>query len=415
MLEQFFKSPRHPACLISGPGGVSLNSFARYLSESGYARDPGSRHVRSAAHLVYWANVNGMTAADIIETTLSRFASHLNDCQCPGFVGMNRDRLLRGARAFVSYQEGRPLAATSTHRHNDAPSALWKPFCQWMQQQRGTSERTLRDYRDLLNSLLVDVGEDTHKLNVTYLRQYIVEQGRTRGQARSKSATSALRMFIRFLIAQGKCAANLDAAIPSLAYWRLSSLPRYLQPEEVERVIASPNVETPVGKRDRAILLLLSRLGLRANDVWQLRLIDIDWHAATIRVCGKNKRQTQLPLTQEVGQAIADYLQHGRPRTDSEYLFVRAMAPFRQFRDTRAICDLAKLAMCRAHVNGPDRGAAHVLRHSAATSMLRQGASLQDISVILRHQSIASTQIYAKVDTMALYEIAQPWPGDLPC
>jgi site-specific recombinase XerD len=222
-------------------------------------------------------------------------------------------------------------------------------------------------------------------------------------------------MFLRFLITEGKCSAGLDAAIPAVAHWRLSSLPRYLQAEDVERVIASCDLTSPVGKRDRAILLLLSRLALRAGDVWQLRLEDIDWKEALISVSGKSRRETRLPLTQEIGDAIVDYLQHGRPQSDSNAVFVRSRAPFRAFACHSAISVIVERAMCRAGVECPSRGAAHVLRHSAASSMMRQGASLQDIAAILRHRSIETTQIYAKVDVISLRSIAQPWPTVQSC
>ncbi|MDP2430560.1 MAG: site-specific integrase [Hydrogenophaga sp.] len=415
MLDHFFKLPSQIACYSNGPGGELLNEFARYLSESGYSRSQGARHLRSAAHLMFWADGQGIPVTDVGEITLDCFAGHLHECRCQGFTGMYPDKLTRGARAFVVHRRRLQAVSAGECSSDAAPSGLWEQFCQWMQQRRGTSERTLQGYRDYLRTFLAGVENDLEQIDASYLRQFILERGRSCGLARAKATTSALRMFIRFLIAQGKCPADLDASIPSLAYWRLSTLPRYLQQDEVERVISSPHPDTPVGKRDRAILLLLSRLGLRAGDVLNLRLTDIDWYAATICVCGKNQRQAQLPLTQEVGDAIVDYLQHGRPRTDSDYIFVRSLAPFRRFRDTRAISDVAKLAMRRAGVDLPVRGAAHVLRHSVATSMLRQGASLQDISVILRHQSINSTLIYAKVDVIALGEIAQPWPEVSSC
>jgi site-specific recombinase XerD len=275
--------------------------------------------------------------------------------------------------------------------------------------------RTLSDYYHYLQPLLRDIYDDPSKIDVAYLRQFMLQLGRKGGNARAKSTTSALRMFVRFLIAQGRCTAGLDEAIPSVAYWRLSSLPQYLQPEEVERVISSPDMQTSVGKRDRAILLLLARLGLRAGEVVNLCLTDIDWHGATIRVCGKNKRQTLLPLTQEVGDAIVDYLQHGRPPTASQHVFIRALAPFRPYRDARGVSDVAKLALRHAQVNAPARGAAHVLRHSMATSMLRQSVSLNDISAVLRHTCLSSTEIYAKVDIPALQELAQPWPEAQSC
>jgi site-specific recombinase XerD len=179
-------------------------------------------------------------------------------------------------------------------------------------------------------------------------------------------------MFVRFLIAEGKCATGLDAAIPVLAHWRLSSLPRYLQPEQVEGIITSFDQNTPVKRRDRAILLLLARLGLRAGDVVKLRLNDIDWEGAWIYVAGKGRCQAQLPLTQEVGYAILDYLKDGRPQTDTDVLFIRSRAPFCAFASHSAISVIVAKAMRRAGVTCQSRGAAHILRHSVATSMLRQ-------------------------------------------
>jgi site-specific recombinase XerD len=222
-------------------------------------------------------------------------------------------------------------------------------------------------------------------------------------------------MFLRFLIADGKCATGLDAAIPVLAHWRLSSLPRYLQPDEVERVIASCDSATSVGKRDRAILLLLARLGLRAGDIVQLRLGDVDWKEAGICVSGKGRRQTLMPLTQEIGDAIADYIKDGRPRAAEDTLFIRSRAPFRALANHCAVSMIVVQAMRRAAVTCPSRGAAHVLRHSVASSMLRQGSSLQDIADVLRHRSVSTTEIYAKVDVLTLRQIAQPWPEVKSC
>jgi integrase/recombinase XerD len=188
------------------------------------------------------------------------------------------------------------------------------------------------------------------------------------------------------------------------------SLPRYLQPDDVERLIASCDSASLIGRRDRAILLLLARLGLRAGDIVQLRLHDIDWKGAWIHVCGKGRRDTRLPLTNEVGQALAAYLTEARPRTDTDAVFVRYRAPFRGFRSHCAVSVIVDRALRRAGVTRPSRGAAHLLRHSVATSMLRHGASLQEVSTLLRHRSLTTTQIYTKVDVMALRKIAQPWP-----
>jgi len=217
-------------------------------------------------------------------------------------------------------------------------------------------------------------------------------------------------MFLRFLIAEGQCAGGLDAAIPTVAHWRLASLPRYLPAKDVERLIASCDRASAVGRRDRAILLLLARLGLRAGDIAHLRLSDIDWKGASIQVCGKGRRQARLPLSQEVGQAIVAYLKKGRPRTNADTVFVSAVAPITPFASYCAVSSIVDRHLRCAGVVRPSRGAAHLLRHSLATSMLRQGTSLQDIAAILRHSSIETTQIYAKVDIPSLRQIAQTWP-----
>ena len=415
MLDHFFRSQHLIALLRGNPGVESLDVFAGHLVDCGYSRSQGARHLRAAAHLLHWLNGKRLSLTAIDVAAVNRFERHLVHCRCIGFTGMYRDKLLRGIRAFMAFQQGRPLCVGDVAQVEPAPSELWDSFCRWMREQRGIAERTLCDYRQYLQPLLAEIGTEPDLLNATRLRRFVLELGRNGGNARAKAATSALRTFTRFLVALGQCPASLVEAIPSVAYWRLSSLPRYLQPDEVERVLVSADTQTSVGKRDRAILLLLARLGLRAGDVVQLRLTDIDWRAATIAVSGKSRRQTLLPLTQEVGDAIVSYLQHGRAPTQSDRLFVRAIAPFRAFRDARAISDIAKLALRRSGVNAPQRGAAHVLRHSAATAMLRHGASLQEISTVLRHQSVVSTQIYAKVDVVALHELAQPWPEVLPC
>jgi site-specific recombinase XerD len=188
-----------------------------------------------------------------------------------------------------------------------------------------------------------------------------------------------------------------------------------LSGDEVERVIASCDVASGVGMRDRAILLLPARLGLRAGDIVQLRLSDIDWKQAWIHVSGKGRRETRLPLSHEVGAALVTYLTSGRPQTETDAVFVRVRAPLGAFHSHCAVSVIVDRALARAGVTRPSRGAAHLLRHSVATSMLQHGASLHDVAALLRHRSVATTQIYAKVDVTALRRIAQPWPEVQSC
>jgi len=265
-------------------------------------------------------------------------------------------------------------------------------------------------HRRYVRALLTQLGDVPSQWNAHGLRAFLLNHNRRYSPATVQACAATVRMFVRFLIAEGHCAVGLDGAIPRVAHWRLAVLPRYLPPDDVERVIASCDTASPVGRRDRAILLLLARLGLRAGDVAHIRLRDIDWQEAWIHVCGKSRQEARLPLSQEVGQAIVDYVQHGRPRTKLELVFLRSRAPLRALDSHGAVSGIVARALQRAGINRPSRGAAHLLRHSVATSMLRQGASLQDIGALLRHRSIETTQIYAKVDVTALQSIAQPWP-----
>ena len=287
--------------------------------------------------------------------------------------------ILTGARLLLEHLQGVHGRARRLTEPTAAQPRLLKAFYAWMRAQRGTSDLTLYNYGIPIRDLLRRFGENPSKLDAHRLRQFVLQQSRTTGWAKAQKCTTALRMFLRFLIAEGRCRAGLLGAIPVLAHWRLSSLPRYLPPEDVERLIASCDLSSPVGKRDRAILLLLARLGLRAGDIVQMRLQDIEWKGAWIHVSGKNRRQARLPLSQEVGQAIVAYLQEGRPQARTDALFVCSRAPFRALGSHCAVSVLVASAIRRAGITRPSRGAAHLLRHSLATSMLRQGASLQDI------------------------------------
>jgi integrase/recombinase XerD len=414
MLSEFFAARWRIRALQDGPAGALFEGFAQALSHMRYAAITGRRHLRAAEHFIDWTNRNGLSVPDLNGQALARFGRHLGRCRCH-YAHANRIDVLNGARIFLTYlRDAQMISASALHDAVQDP-VLFSAFSQWMRQQRGTCAATLSNYRRPIRELLRHLGEVPSRWNVHQLRAFVLENSRRSGWAAAKQCTTALRMFVRFLIADGHCPVGFEAAIPTVAHWRLAALPRYLQPAEVERLIASCDRTSPVGRRDRAILRLLARLGLRAGDIVQLRVSDIDWRGAWIDVYGKSRRHTRLPLTQEVGQAIVAYVQRGRPRTDADALFVRCRAPFRAFRSHCAISVIVDRALRRAGVARPSRGAAHLLRHSVATSMLREGASLQDIAAILRHRSIQTTQIYAKVDVAALQPIAQPWPEVRPC
>ena len=415
MMEQIFNYPSRLRSLRYGPDGPLLETFAKELCHGGYGEITAHRRIRAAEHFLCWSELEGIPISSLSQKCLEHFERHLDRCQCPGYGSRDRRVLLTGVRLFLKYLRS---AGTSNALVMGSPSqdpVLVREFCLWMRQQRGTRDSALRNYNHFIRQLLRRLGEDPAKFDAQSLRQFLLDKSQQSGWATVKNCTTAFRMFLRFLIAEGKCPPGLDAAVPVVAHWRLSSLPRYIQPEEVERIIACCNLKSSLSRRNRAIIILLARLGLRAGDIVNLSLGDIDWEGAWVYVSGKGRRQTRLPLTQEVGDAVLDYIQHGRPQTETDVLFLRSCAPFFPFSSSVAVSNMVARAMRRAGVRCRVRGAAHVLRHSVATSMLRQGASLQDIASILRHRSIETTQIYAKVDVATLRDIAQPWPEVQPC
>jgi len=404
-----FDSAARVDALRAGPAGELLEGFADALSHAGYAPITARRHLRAAEHFANWAARRGAWASGVTEQVVAGFRRHVPRCRCRRYGHADRS-LLHGVHLFLRYLEETGIIKLAAVASPVSDPLLLRAFRDWMRRQRGTCEGTLANYGPHIRELLTRVGEKPATVDAQTLRQFVLEGSHTCGWAAAKKRTTALRMFLRYMIAEGHCASGLDGAIPVLAHWRLASLPRYLPDDDIERLIASCDRTSPVGTRDRAILLLLARLGLRAGDIVQLRLTDLDWRGAWIRVCGKGRRQARLPMTQEVGQALVAYLAEGRPQTTTDVVFVRSRPPFRAFSSHCAVSVIVGRAFCRAGVTRPSRGAAHLLRHSVATSMLRHGASLDDVAALLRHRSIATTQIYAKVDVTSLNAIAQPWP-----
>jgi site-specific recombinase XerD len=222
---------------------------------------------------------------------------------------------------------------------------------------------------------------------------------------------SAIRSFLRFLLQEGWIERDLSAAVPIFAHWRLAALPETLRDDEVAKLTTIAEPRTPLGLRDRAIVLCLSELGLRASDVADLRLEGVDWKTRTLQVHRRKDRESALvPMTRKLTDALRVYLHRGRPACSTQSLFVLHQAPVGQPVTPMTInCVVRRLAR-RAGMGHRIRGT-HILRHSFASRMLRAGASLKQIADLLGHQSINTTMIYAKVDFAALAEVALPWPG----
>jgi site-specific recombinase XerD len=237
----------------------------------------------------------------------------------------------------------------------------------------------------------------------------MLKRSRHCGAESTQKLITALRAFLRYLHFRGLCSPDLDQAVPAFAHWRLARLPRCLTSEEVERLMAACKGNTLRRLRDRAVILLLVRLGLRAGDVSRLSFSDIDWQGGSLLVAGKGRHEIRLPLPQDVGEAVLRYLERRLPVQSSDRVFVRHMAPFKPLLSAHGVSGVVKRALRRAGIQAPAKGA-HLLRHTAATEMLRHGVPLRQIGLVLRHRSLDMSAYYAKVDVALLKQVAQPWP-----
>lgn len=241
---------------------------------------------------------------------------------------------------------------------------------------------------------------------------FVQRESRRLAPAALKGVANALRSFLRFGEFRGEITAALAAGVLPVATWTTTPpIPRAIAAAHAQRAIASCDGLTAVGRRDRAVLLLLARLGLRACEIIRLRLDDIDWDQSQLRVRGKGGRESLMPLPVDVGAAIAAYLEHGRPTCEDRHLFLRSLAPIRGLMEgSGAVGSIVRSALERAKVDAPHRGS-HQFRHALAVRMLQQGASLPEIGQVLRHRSPQSTSIYAKADLEALRTLVMAWPG----
>lgn len=414
MLTAYFKSAPTIARYRAGGAGPYLDRFVVWLADQGYRRVSIRRHVREVVKFAAWAKSVGFDTAPLDRTAVAQLHDDLAARGRLNYPSGNCRHVHQSACIFVRFLEvigaAQPTAVPVEKASQASP--LFVEFIAWMASHRGTRERTLASYRLPVERLLGSLGQpDTY--SAQRLRAFFLEQVNPAQPAKSKNLATAMRMFLRFLIVRGDCAPGLDFAIPTVARWRLSTLPKYLPSASVEALIASCDPSVPLGARDRAILLLIARLGLRASDVSSLQFCQLLWSKGTVRVAGKNRREVELPLPQEVGDAILHYLQHGRPRVASEAVFITTVAPFIPI--TRVVVGkTVARAIHQTGIEAPNRGA-HLLRHSAATSMLGDGISLTAIGALFRHSSIETTAIYAKVDVNLLKEVVQPWSGATPC
>jgi site-specific recombinase XerD len=408
MIERLFPDPHAQQHLCGGPIGPYVDGFVAQLAIQGYTEATTKDKRRLIAHLSQWLERHDLPLATLDEERIKQFLADYG----PTHV---RSGAARTCRMLLDYLREFGRIPPPTEVIDNTPlGRIESGFTHYLVAERGLSAATIINYRPTVHRFLEErFGAGEVKLDELCPRdvhRFLLRHAPRVSRARAKLMATALRSFFRFLRQRGSITSDLASAIPATTNWRLTGLPLSLGSEQVEALLDSCDQDTALGQRDYAILLLLARLGLRAGEVVALTLDDLDWDTGTLIVHGKGKRQERLPLPEDVGEAVANYLRQRRPQCATRRVFIRLQAPHRGFSSSSAIDDVVRRALDRTGLD-PDHKGAHLLRHSLATRLLGSGASLEQIAQLLRHAHPQTTEIYAKVDLRALRALAQPWPG----
>jgi site-specific recombinase XerD len=407
MQSHLDKNPSVPPKEAGGPLHSYIPDFTDSLANRGYSKQCIAYKVHLVRAFDQWVRQRRIKMEGFTEKRIQGFIRHRAKrySKKRGDAATLRSLLKRLQKAnVVSYLQPKVSALDQ----------LQLRFAQHLTEQRGLRPKSVRQYLFHSRRFLVERFGDgplsLSELNAQDIVRCILRQARIVSPHAARCMAKALRSLLRFLQQSGEIVIDLAARVPSVANWNLSGLPKYLLPQQVNLVLRKSNQDDPIVRRDRVILLLLARLGLRAAEIVDMRLDDIHWEAGELTVRGKGGRLDKLPLPRDVGRALAHYLKQLRPPCTCRKVFIRSAAPHEGLADSAAVDIVVQRALRRAGISPPNRGA-HLFRHSLATQMLRNGASMSEIAKVLRHQSESSTAIYAKVDLSALRSIAQPWPG----
>ncbi len=392
---------------VSGPLAAFAPAFGADLVRQGYQPGTARMHLRLMADVSEWLAGHDLRPCDLTE---ERVVQLMVERRAAG-----RARLLsvRTIVPLLGYLRGVGVVPAAVVSLPLTPiEVLVERYSTYLFERRGLSPSTVRNYVGVARVFLAWRETATGELALAGLDgatviEFVLGESQRCSVGSAKAMVTRLRVLLRFLHVEGEIDRELAGVVPSVASWRLASLVKALDAGSVARLLASCDRRTNVGRRDFAVLTMLSRLGVRAGELAALQLADVDWRSGELLVRGKGSRQERLPLPSDVGEAIAGWLARGRPRCDSLFVFTRLRAPHGGISAT-AVSQIVRRACQRA---GLPMVSAHRLRHTAATEMLRAGGSLTEVGQVLRHRSRDVTSIYAKVDRLALAAVVAPWPG----
>jgi site-specific recombinase XerD len=413
MLEHTFVRTGIIARLRRSPLGPHLDHLAASLQNDGYALISVQRFLLAAEKFAYWLQGQGYSVYEMDEELLRDYLSELTR-----YRSGDRPKAARGLGHLVSFLQQQGHTRPRLDGLSISPIDPWLSiYDAHLEQVAGLACSTRRTYgriaRGFITACFGAQIPDWLALTPAQITAFVSQEAAMRRGAGRKLPAVAVRSFLRFLVFRGDIQPGLEAAAPLPPQWKQSSLPPRLGPEEMERVLAVYQDGNARGPRDRAILFLLARLGLRAQDVALMCLDDIDWGDGRLDLRpGKTRRERSLPLPQDVGRAIVTYLQTGRPQTKSRRVFLQSRPPFRPL-TTSGMWWVVRRAFEHAGIVVPPGIACHIFRHTAASDMVNRGASFKEVADVLGHQSISTTGIYAKLDLHALAAVALPWGGEV--
>jgi site-specific recombinase XerD len=387
---------------VAGSLEPYVGGFWAELLARGYSVLSAQSLIRMMAHLSRWMHGHQVRPREL---TAPRIEQYLKARRRAGYRAWISERGLAPLLGFLRRLQVVPVPRPRVAR--TARDRLLVRYRDYLRHERGLVPSYVRVQEVVARRFLLE-HRHPERLEARDVTGFMLRECRDRSVQYAKHLVAALRSLLRFLYLEGKTPTPLATAVPAIAGWRDTTLPRALEPEHLMRLLRSCDRRTAVGRRDYAILLLLVRLGLRRGEVAALQLSDIDWRRGEIAIRGKGRQLDRLPLPVDVGEALIAYLRLSRRRIACTSVFLRVQAPLGAL-SSQGIGDLLYKACRRAQL---PRIGAHRLRHTAATHMLRRGASLSEIAQVLRHRSLLTTAIYAKVDRAALRLLAQPWPGE---
>jgi len=393
---------------VSGPLSAYSAGYGSWLLAQSYSRSAISDRLWQFDQLSRWLDREGLAVGQLSIEECQRFAASRRTA--------GRVTLVAPQSVTLPLTYLRTLGLVPTPvppLAHGLVEELLADYSRYLLIERGLAPHTVWDaYVPAARLFLAGRGPGglrLDRLTAAEVSMFLTREYPKRSVSGARDLVSALRSFLRYLHLAGRIEAPLAWALPPVADLRDRTLPRGLEPAAVKRLLASCDRRRLVGRRDSAVLLLLSRLGLRAGEVAGLQLEDVDWRRGVLLIRGKGGRYDELPLPDDVGRALVSYLRR-RPRCPSRAVFVRVTAPRQELNR----CTIGWVVRAACDRSGLPRVGAHRLRHTAATEMLRHGASLAEIGEVLRHREQKTTAIYAKVDRTALRPLAQPWPSTSP-